>query len=126
MDVEPSVRDHILGLEQRLLEPGTRRSSRELELLLADDFVEYGSSGSIYRKRDVVDALQHESPQLRSLTEFTVVSLANDVVLATYRIARQGLPGHAPSHSLRSSVWKLNLGKWQLLFHQGTPCPPAT
>ena len=126
MDVEPSVRDHILGLEQRLLGSGTRRSSRELELLLADDFLEYGSSGSIYRKRDVIDALQDESPQLRSLTEFAVVALANDVVLATYRIARQGPPGLAPSHSLRSSVWRLNLGKWQLLFHQGTPCPPAT
>ena len=24
------------------------------------------------------------------------------------------------------SVWKLNLGKWQLLFHQGTPCAPPT
>jgi hypothetical protein len=125
VDVEPSVRDHILGLEQRLLQPDLRRSPKELEVLLADDFLEYGSSGSIYRKRDVIEALQHESPQLRLLTEFHVVALSSDVVLATYRIARQGPPEHAPSHSLRSSVWRLNLGKWQLQFHQGTPCPPA-
>jgi len=124
--VQASLREHILSLEQRLLHPDLRQSPSELDLLLADDFLEYGSSGSIYRKRDVIDALQHESPQLRSLTEFNVVALANDVVLATYRIARHGLPGSAPSHSLRSSVWKLNLGKWQLLFHQGTPCPLAT
>jgi hypothetical protein len=124
--VQASLREHILSLEQRLLHPDLRQSPSELDLLLAEDFLEYGSSGSVYRKRDVIDALQHEFPQLRSLTEFKVVALANDVVLATYRIARQGPPESAPSHSLRSSVWKLNLGKWQLLFHQGTPCPPAT
>jgi hypothetical protein len=124
--VQASLREHILSLEQRLLHPDLRQSPSELDLLLADDFLEYGSSGSVYRKRDVIDALQHESPQLRSLTEFNVIALANEVVLATYRIARPGLPGSAPSHSLRSSVWKLNLGKWQLLFHQGTPCAPAT
>jgi hypothetical protein len=123
--VQASLREHILSLEQRLLHPDLRQSPSELNLLLADDFVEFGSSGSIYHKHDVIDALQHESPQLRSLTEFSVVALASDVVLATYRIAREGPTGHAPSHSLRSSVWKLNLGKWQLLFHQGTPCRPA-
>jgi hypothetical protein len=124
--VQASLSEHILSLEQRLLHPDLRQFPSELDLLLADDFLEYGSSGSVYRKRDVIDALQHEPPQLRSLTEFNVIALADDVVLARYRIARQGLPGSAPSHSLRSSVWKLNLGKWQLLFHQGTPCTPAT
>ena len=124
MEAEASVREHILALEQRLLCPELRQSQTELEQLLADDFLEFGSSGSMYRKHDVIAALQHQTPQPMSLAEFQVSLLASDVALATFRITRQASPGAPPSHSLRSSIWKLNLGKWQLLFHQGTPCPP--
>ena len=126
MDAEASIREHILALEQRLLDPDVRQSASELEQLLADEFLEFGSSGSTYRKRDVVDMLRLESPQLRTLAEFHVLSPAPDVVLATYRLTCQASPGAPATHSLRSSVWRLKLGMWQLLFHQGTPCsPPA-
>jgi hypothetical protein len=126
VETELSIRDHILALEQSLLDPRFRHSPTELEQLLADDFREYGSSGSTYSKRDVITRLQYESPQLMSLADFHLLHLASDVVLATYRVARQAPPVAGPSHSLRSSIWKLNLDKWQLLFHQGTQCAPPT
>jgi hypothetical protein len=125
VEADSSLRARILDLELRLLCPDVRRSSAELELLLADDFLEFGSSGTIYRRRGVIDALRQEPLDERSLTDFRLVALARDVVLATYHEARQPADGTGPSHSLRSSVWRHNLDQWQLFFHQGTPCAPA-
>ena len=109
MDVDASVSQHLLELERQLLQPDVRHSRSELEQLLADEFLEFGSSGSVYRKREVVDAVQHESPRPRSLSEFRAVALADGVVLTTYRIAQQGADGSSPAHSLRSSIWKLTV-----------------
>ena len=125
--IDPSTRDHILHLEHRLLDPVIRKSRQALAQLLADDFVEFTNLGTVCRKREVIDALQHELSQQRLIAEFEVVSLAEGVVLATYRLTRQGATAESPSaHSLRSSIWKLNLGKWQISFHQGTPCAVAS
>ncbi|HEY5307170.1 MAG TPA: DUF4440 domain-containing protein [Casimicrobiaceae bacterium] len=125
MNADSSLCACILDLELRLLCRNVRRSLAELEQLLADDFLEFGSSGAIYRKSDVIDALRREPIDARSLTDFRLVALARDVVLATYREARQPVDGTRPAHSLRSSVWRHNLGQWQLFFHQGTPCALA-
>jgi hypothetical protein len=49
--------------------------------------------------------------------------LAPGVVLATYRLAWSEGGYEAPKQSLRSSIWKLIEGRWQMVFHQGTPSP---
>ena len=57
----------------------------------------------------------------RSLLDFNTSVLAPGAVLVTYRTVRQGaVPDEQPIHSLRSSIWKLIDGRWQMLFHQGT------
>ena len=48
-----SLEERILALERKLLDPDVRASSQELDRLIADDFVEFGSSGRIWNKRDV-------------------------------------------------------------------------
>jgi hypothetical protein len=126
VQVESSIHEQILQLEQRLLDPSVRKSSTELDRLLADNFLEFGHSGAVYRKRDAIDALQRESAQEWTLANFHVAALSNDIALATYRATQRATPGNVPIHSLRSSIWKLNLGNWQLFFHQGTSCPPST
>ncbi len=45
------------NLETLLLKPEVRSSREELGKLLADDFVEFGSSGSVYRKSDTLASL---------------------------------------------------------------------
>ena len=52
-----SLEERILALERKLLDPDVRASSQELDRLIADDFVEFGSSGRIWNKRDVLSAL---------------------------------------------------------------------
>lgn len=110
----------IYELEARLLQPEIRRSGEELSRLLADDFVEFGSSGGIYDKLQVVEELPH-SPAVPVLIEdFQVKVLAPDVVLATFRAVKPNEFRKEMRNTLRCSIWKFLEGRWQIVFHQGT------
>lgn len=124
MSIEPTEAAHLRQLEEELLKHEVRRSTERVRHLLADDFVEFGSSGVACDKAQTIAALQQEAPDPAvpiSLTEFATRPLAPDVVLATYRTIGQGGPGVPPRSRLRSSIWKLIDGRWQMVFHQGTP-----
>ena len=107
----------IRRLEQQLLAPSTRASATALAGLLADDFIEFGSSGRVYSRAEVIAALVAEPtpPAESELREFRAVELAPQIVLATYRCGR----------SLRSSVWRHEASGWRVVFHQGTPTADA-
>jgi hypothetical protein len=119
---EKNIQEQLRQLEERLLHPAVRHSLETLNALLADNFIEFGSSGRIYNKAQVIESLQQETPIQRTLTDFKALILAEGVVLVTYRVVEQGEPGTRPVHSLRSSIWKWIDGRWQMLFHQGTLC----
>lgn len=112
---------HLLRLEEKLLSPETRKSSDEVMALLSENFIEIGSSGRIYEKQDVLDALKVEKPTQFSLADFKAIPLADGVVLVTYRSTMEREDGKAGSSSLHSSIWKKGQGGWKLVFHQGTP-----
>ncbi len=117
MEDEIPIAEQIRLLEERLLLPEVRASPEALADLLADDFLEFGSSGRVYEKQQVIAALQEEIPQKVWVRDFQVRLLAPGVVLATFRSV-----GAAGSRSsLRSSIWMLEDGRWRLKFHQGTP-----
>jgi len=97
-----------------------RRPRQALDELLSDAFIEIASDGVAYSKVQVIDALEREAPHRRSLTDFQIVPLAENVVLATYRATRHGVASNEIVDSLRSSIWAQRDGRWQLLFHQGT------
>ena len=82
--------------------------------------MEFGSSGRVYRREQIIEMLRQEPPVQRSLTHFKTVVLAPDVVLVTYRAVRRSGSEASPEASLRSSIWKRSNGRWQMLFHQGT------
>ncbi|MFN6528325.1 nuclear transport factor 2 family protein [Nostoc sp. ChiSLP03a] len=109
-------------LEERLLQPDVRKSATDIMDLLADEFIEFVSSGRVFNKQQIIESLQNESIQpltQRLITEFKTLVLATGVVLVTYRIVRH-ISGKQPVHSLRSSIWKLNNDQWKMIFHQGT------
>lgn len=103
--------------------PEVRRSPELLEQLLADDFREFGGSGRVFDKRQIIDALQ-EQPDLKLwLDEFEAQQLAPDLALVTYRGNCKRPDSDQISRSLRSSIWQNRNGRWQVMFHQGTPSP---
>lgn len=107
-------------LEERLLDPANRISEADVANLLADEFIEFGSSGRVFGKQQILEELRSEPPVERSLTDFSARSLAPGVVLVTYRASRRDLDGQSAMTSLRTSIWKRIDGRWQMVFHQGT------
>lgn len=115
------VRAALLALEEELLSPQVRASEARLNELLADDFVEFGSSGRIYDKPTVIRELG-ESGYVADfeIGDFCLVMSRADSALVTYRCAVKSDSGDVIRKSNRSSLWRLVDDRWQLVFHQGT------
>jgi len=121
MEAEKNDADAIRRLEEQLLDSNVRTSAEEVANLLAEDFVEFGSSGRVFNKNQIIECLQQEDGTCcRTMHDFQISRLAPGVVLATYRVRREGNDGAVPVLSLRSSIWKLIDSRWQMVFHQGT------
>ena len=115
-----NLADVLRRLEERLLDPAVRGAADAVADLLADDFVEFGSSGRVFDKRQVIASLQGEEPRQRSLSDFRAVLLAAGVALVTYRVHAIDASGTSTA-SLRSSIWRREGERWRVIFHQGTP-----
>jgi hypothetical protein len=111
-----ALAQHLRELEESLLRPDVRKSQTLVDLL-ADEFIEFGSSGRIHTKTDLVEALQAETPTKQTTSDFKVIHLSPDAALLTYRIHLHREP---PLYTLRSSIWQLSGGKWRMIFHQAT------
>ncbi len=118
MDLRKDLRE----LEESLLQSEVRKNAAQVAELLAEDFREFGSAGRVFSKAEIIAALQDEDPAPWSLADFEAKLLSESLALITYRAIRmtQGLP---PAQSLRSSLWALREGRWQMIFHQGTKIP---
>ena len=114
-----SVAKHLQELEEALLTQTVRRDSRAVGSMLAEEFLEFGSSGRAFTKVEILEALHSEAESHMTLDHFKYSQLAEGVALITYRSNRTQ-PGHAPVESLRSSIWVLREERWQMIFHQGT------
>jgi hypothetical protein len=113
---EPGTAELIRRLEEELLLPEVRKSAARVAALLAEEFVEIGSSGRIYDKQQIIDRLQREqwTGALYTVSDFLTRQLAPDLILAIYRIVE--------SNTIRSSIWKTTSIGWRMVFHQGTRC----
>ena len=100
----------IESLEKELLSASVRMSQQRLDVLIADDCVEIGSSGHVYSKKDLLSL----APRELSAINFQGMLLAEDVVLINYQVIDNGLV------TLRSSIWTDTGNGWKLRFHQGT------
>lgn len=109
---------HLRGLEEQLMRPATRSSRRNLEELLAEDFVEFASTGVAIDRESVISALLLEPPPAWSIANFEARSLGDGAALVTYTATKSG-----GVSALRCSVWKRYGGRWKMVFHQGTRIP---
>ena len=114
-----SVADDLRALEEQLLQTAFRRNRKAVSELLADDFCEFGSSGHIWNKQQILDLLETEDGFTYAVDDFHAIELCPDTVLVTYRLTTQR-HGEASCITLRSSIWVIRDGRWQVLFHQGT------
>jgi ribonuclease HI len=111
-----TAHDDVIAAEMRLLDPAVRASRPDLQLLLSEDFREFGSSGREWHRDAIIDALVSQPPAPPpTVDQVRVDELGQDVVLLTYRSTSDR------SVTLRSSIWSRDGARWVLRFHQGTP-----
>ena len=114
------IQAHLIDLETQLHRQEVRADADALRALIADDFFEFGVSGTVWTRESVIDALKDEAFSPREATDFRLTLLADDVALLTYRAHRGATAMRPAADSLRSSIWRLREGRWQMVFHQGT------
>jgi hypothetical protein len=109
---------HLRTLEERLHDPKVRGSAFLTSALLDEDFTEFGSSGQVYGRADIIAALVAEAgqaaPSVRS-ENYQLKRLSETVALLTYETVAEN------RRVLRSSIWRRTNGHWRMAFHQGTP-----
>lgn len=96
--------DSVISLEKSLLEVETRSNVIKLQNLLHDDFTEFGSSGKVYNKQDILESLPQEEFRLLEIESINTKKLSDSCILLTYKL----FSGNEP-HSTRSSIWVYNL-----------------
>ncbi|NGP44965.1 DUF4440 domain-containing protein [Bacillaceae bacterium SIJ1] len=113
MDLQKQLRE----LEEQHIGLEARQNREKLAHILAEDFFEIGSSGHLVDKKQCLDF----GVNLNDMTihHYDISPLSSEVVLATYFL----IDHTRHRNTLRSSIWKLIDGRWQLYFHQGTITP---
>jgi hypothetical protein len=111
----------LFDLEKQLHSFETRSNDQKLATLLGENFFEFGSSGKIWSRKDILERLPSEDQNtLIESSQYQATPLADQVVLVTY-VSRRVMKDAPAMEFLRSSVWRKNPNGWQMEFHQGTP-----
>jgi len=111
----------IYELETSLLRLEVRSSFYQLNNLLSDDFKEFGSSGLVYTKQNVLERLpQNTDKTVYIVSDFKIVVLSEGVVMSNFKTDRT-INDTDKVSSLRTSLWRKENSVWKLFFHQGTP-----
>lgn len=111
---------HIRACEEALLDPAVRRNREQVAALLADDFLEFGASGRVWSRKQILELLATEAYQPPVMEDFVCRKIAEGVLLVTYRTVRTKPETGEKVAALRSSLWTIESGGWRMRFHQGT------
>jgi hypothetical protein len=94
-----------------------------LRRLLADDFHQVGSEGSLRGKSDLLDDAEEGNLKDFNFYDFKIWPVDDKVAIITYNaIIREaeGNEGQAPRYQRLSDVWVKDGEQWRLRFQQAT------
>jgi hypothetical protein len=115
---------HIKELEKMLLLQSVRLNADILNVLISDDFLEIGESGNIWSKQTSIEAMKTENFAERTISDFKLIMITDNVVLATYKAHRYETETMPASDSIRCSIWKQFGVQWKIVYHHGTQWKP--
>ena len=108
----------IKSLEMELVDLPSGEKASRLQELLADEFLEFASSGMVIRKRNIMECIHTPGTATYQLSDFEFKFLGDEHILVTYRSVKS-----AREIAYRSSIWVKQEGRWQMLHHQSTVVP---
>ena len=115
-----SIAAHLEACERTLLDPAVRRDRTQVSSLLAEEFQEFGSSGRVWSRQQILALLTTEEYSPPTMEDFNCHWIGDGVALVTYRTVRTDPDSGQGSAVLRSSIWIEEGGRWRVRFHQGT------
>ena len=116
MEITHTDFDKLRELEESLWRAETRFDPGYLNRILSPDFSEFGRSGRIYRREEI---MAMSTQDIRAtLRDLNVQLIDSNVALVTYISEVQYEQTEIAN---RSSLWTRTDGRWQIRFHQGTP-----
>ena len=117
-------RKELQVLEEGLWRAESRFDRDWMDEIFAPDFVEFGRSGRVYQRKDIMGDMTTQPIDARlPLIDFRARLVDSDVALVTYVSAVNC--GNEVELANRSSIWSRVEGGWSLRFHQGTAIPSS-
>jgi hypothetical protein len=119
MDLSESDRDHLKTLEEELWKAETRFNKSYMEKVFSPDLFEFGRSGRIHTREDLLSAKASEIKAQFPLEDLKIRLISDNVAQVTYNSHVEY--GGVIESARRSSIWSFTDREWVLRFHQGTP-----
>ena len=112
----------LTRLEEDMWREATRFDSAFQEQRFASDFFEFGRSGRIYTRAQIISVNSHPIRTTLPLPDLQIRLLDQNTAQLTYnnQVEYDGIMQHAR----RSSIWSRTERGWVMRFHQGTPYVP--
>jgi hypothetical protein len=108
-------------LEVSLHQPEVRSDRDQVDRLLHESFIEFGRSGQMYTKAEIMEILSAESSgEAIYSRDYSLAVIEGGVALLTYKSAQINASGELSRYTLRSSLWHYTEPGWKMRFHQGT------
>lgn len=108
--------DIVKALEIELARREVRENSLRISELLHDEFEEFGKSGKIFTKEDILSKMPSWEYFETKLENFRYIELSSRCLLLKYKSNIGGIEAN------RSSVWVKEKNQWRMIHHQGTIC----
>ncbi|WP_010588352.1 nuclear transport factor 2 family protein [Schlesneria paludicola] len=121
-ELSEADRDLLQRLEESLWRETSRFDRAYLDTVMAADFFEFGRSGNVYARDDVVSMPSGPINAVLPLADFQIRRLDQNLAQVTYNSTVTSSNGTV-FRPRRSSIWSRTSDGWRMRFHQGTPIP---
>ena len=120
--LSPGDQAELQRLEESMWQQSQRFDLAFQEARFASDFFEFGRSGRVYDRAQVILTDSQPIAARLPLANLRFRVLDADTVLLTYDSAAEY--DGVMEYARRSSIWYRSSSGWVMRFHQGTPFEP--
>ena len=110
--------EFLLKLEMSLWIEETRNNQEFLERILHKDFMEFGKSGKVFYKKDILEDTSTKINAIFPFENLNVKNISEKTYLITYVASNK--VNNKIIKTNRSSIWIGDTDVIQMIFHQGT------